>query len=159
MYEGVESEAVQPAWDDIRSLLVARNRFALATRGSSTVSHWRNSSSSDALTPAQGALRYESALALPQLLKMPGECTRCYQAAECMLYHVASENGSAQTSGVPDLFQAVIGTLKPVHLAYFKHWDRLIDLESSIGSSSRFELWTLEGKEREKSSGQCSQSL
>jgi DNA replication ATP-dependent helicase Dna2 len=136
--DGVACESVLPVWDELRSLMIARNRCALSARG-----------------PSSGPLRYDSPLGLPPVIRQPNDCQRCYQAAECMLYHAASENGTAQSSGVPDLFQQIVEALSPEHLSYFRHWDRLIELESTTGASSRPELWTLDGVQRENGTAKC----
>jgi hypothetical protein len=109
---------VEPSWPEVRSLIQGRNRIA---------------------STAQAAQRTTTApsLPLPALLRNPRECEFCFQAAECLAYHAATEAGDAQSSGVPALFTHLARGLRtPARRAYLKHWDHLLDMVSDLLSLS-----------------------
>jgi len=68
---------------------------------------------------------------LPSLLRNKSECENCYQAAECLLTHAAAEGGSGERSGAPELWAHLLTDLSATHLAYVRHWDRLLALEGA----------------------------
>lgn len=92
---------------------------------------------------------------LPSMLHSPFDCENCYQAAECMVYHIALENGTKESSGVSDLFQYHTRGLSEVHLEYLKFWSNLIDLESIATGSSQQLMWTTPSYIRECSNDKC----
>lgn len=57
-------------------------------------------------------------------------CNYCPQLQVCTLYHKSVEKGNSKSAGVGKLFDKMTGHLSAVHLEYFKHWNKLIALES-----------------------------
>lgn len=120
----VKIDFIWPMWDEIRSLILARNSLAKA------------------IAEATCKPGDEYSLArLPKMLHMDSrECNYCYAASQCMMYHGASEKevGSVhQQENGGSQYHYVMKGIHSKHLQYFKHWDRLIDLESFGQDSSR----------------------
>jgi DNA replication ATP-dependent helicase Dna2 len=88
---------------------------------------------------------------LPPMLKSDRECSYCYSASECLMYHASKENGNDTSSGISTQFNYVLKGISHKHIQYLKHWDHLIDLESIVNEDSIQRLWSLTGPEREKS--------
>lgn len=124
----IRVEYVAPTWFEIQALVIARNQLAFYLKASDSI-----------IKPTP----------LPPLLKSR-DCEFCYQASECMIYHKAIEDGSAESSGVPDLFSFVTNHLTQSNIEYFRHWDHLINLESSIVTdrTSAKKLWLVDGSDR-----------
>ncbi|KAL1306810.1 hypothetical protein AAFC00_005467 [Neodothiora populina] len=93
-------------------------------------------------------------LQLPPMLQNPHKCGRCYAKTQCFLYHKLAEGGTAETAGVKEKFDELVGKLQPVHQVFFKKWDDLLTKEESEMMKFRRELWTMLSKEREKL-GRC----
>lgn len=91
---------------------------------------------------------------LPEMLKKEHECKRCYAKNSCMLYHKALEGGTAETSGVPDLFEEKTSAMSTEDAKFFDHWDKLISLEEGDLHSYRKEIWTIASQERQ-AMGRC----
>jgi hypothetical protein len=127
----IQVDYIWPNWDEIRSLILARNSLAFAL------------SSSISVNP-------EITAKLPEMIKSSFECTYCYSASECMIYHSVLENGHAESSGIPMVYQYIMKGISPQHLTYFKKWDSLIDFEGSfIERQFQNNLWNLSSIERE----------
>ncbi|KAI8620139.1 DNA replication factor Dna2-domain-containing protein [Chytriomyces sp. MP71] len=112
--------------DDIRGLLISRNKLA------------------SAITSRQ----------LPEMLQNSHACTKCYSLNTCLVYHKAVEGGDAETSKLGSLFDANTGHLNAGHLAFFKKWERLLTKEEGDIQTLRKEVWTMTSNEREKN-GSC----
>jgi hypothetical protein len=104
-------EVISPSWSEIRALIQVRNTLAY---------HLNNGQSESGLTST-----------LPPLLRNR-TCESCFQAAECLMYHLSHEKGTEGTSGVPTLFQYLTQHVTPSQRNYFLHWDQLISLESNL---------------------------
>lgn len=131
--------------DELRALLIRRNELAY----------------------------YVQSSVLPPTLQNDRSCSWCRQLDKCTLYHKvtngvmvfdfkAFENGTAETSGMPKLFNERTAHLSKQHIRYFLHWDNLIELERDDVRHFRKEIWSLSGLEREKLGRQdylCSESL
>ncbi len=63
------------------------------------------------------------------------DCSYCYQAAECLVTHAATEGGTALSSGVQELFSYVLTGITSAQLSYYKHWDELLTLEATATGS------------------------
>lgn len=121
VYIGIENvndyhvDTVIPTWNEIRSLLIARNSLAcsLKTYTETNISHHP---------------------ILPPLLRSK-ECEYCFQAAECMTYHKIFENGTEVSSGMAEIFQELTSHITLHHGIYLNKWDRLVDLESMAQSN------------------------
>ena len=114
-------DTVVPTWHELRSLMSSRNLLAFQIKKS----------------------RDMDSRILPNMLKRSFECENCFQASECMVYHAALENGNAKSSGVTTLFSYVTNGLNAAHLAYLRHWDKLIDLEAIAVSTIHNQIWTV----------------
>ncbi|OQU96675.1 AAA domain-containing protein [Cladophialophora immunda] len=93
-------------------------------------------------------------LALPPMIKKQHLCKSCYSKAACFTYHKLSENGTAETSGLGEKFNEVVGHLSPAHQSFFKKWDDLLTKEERDSMKFRRELWTMLSSERE-TLGRC----
>lgn len=91
---------------------------------------------------------------LPPMLKQKFTCSNCSLLRTCVLYHRATENGTPDSSGIPDLFLEHSNHLNLQHIQYFLTWDRLIDLERNDTQRMKKEIWSMTSKEREKL-GRC----
>lgn len=88
-------------------------------------------------------------LALPPMLKKQHLCKACYSKVECFTYHRLVEGGDAETSGVGETFNEMVGHLKPSHADFFKKWDDLLTKEERDTMRFRRELWTMLSTERQ----------
>jgi len=77
---------------------------------------------------------------LPPLLHSVFDCSYCYQAAECLVTHAATEGGTALSSGVQELFSYVLTDITSAQLSYYKHWDELLTLEATATVSVNLPL-------------------
>ncbi|KAG6969229.1 hypothetical protein JG688_00005397 [Phytophthora aleatoria] len=69
---------------------------------------------------------------------------------ECVLHHVATENGTEGSSGLDELFTLMTKHLGEADLNYFKQWNRLIDLEQQHAEKNLRALWLQVGWKREQ---------
>ena len=97
---------------------------------------------------------------LPNLEPNTHSCTRCYVNKECMVYTAAElvcgqkqEEGREIERTHGELLQTYTRHLTPEDLAYFREWDRLIDLEADASSHSAATAWLRDSKQRERESG------
>jgi hypothetical protein len=117
-------DLILPSWLEIRALLLSRNQLAKQIQ--------------DSVENTAGKVL------LPPILNLANTCSYCYSASECMLYHSATEDGNAATtSNISTLYQFILKGINARHLQYFKHWDRLIDMEYLASQKSATEklLW------------------
>lgn len=88
---------------------------------------------------------------LPPLLGNESQCKRCYSNRECMLYAAAGAGTSTSDDQIRNgggkspssLLTSFTGHLSTKELDYFRHWDRLLDLESDAENSSIAKAWLL----------------
>ncbi|XP_056693295.1 DNA replication ATP-dependent helicase/nuclease JHS1 isoform X2 [Spinacia oleracea] len=66
---------------------------------------------------------------LPPMLKSINMCRSCRHLNACAIYHKV-HGGSAESSGLGDLFESLTDHLTTTHKVFFKQWDKLIDLEA-----------------------------
>ena len=126
--EGFDYDIITPDWEDVKQLILARNLIALYSK------------------------RAEEATSnspLPPMLRSVNECSRCFRAAECMVTHAALENGSPESSGVPELFKYSTRVMSKAHLEYIDHWSRLVELEAGVTESGLCRIWTRSGRDLE----------
>jgi hypothetical protein len=106
-----------------------------------------------------------------------------------MILHAAVEHGRADTSGVPEIFSAVVGELSAsgprpneaklnaapqetivvahskglthTHLSYIAHWNRLLSLEYSAQTlrACSYRAWTISSSVREENREPCLSAL
>jgi hypothetical protein len=145
----IKVDFIWPMWNEIKSLMISRNLLAKSINDSIC-------SVSNNYLPI-----------LPSMLKSSFECTYCYSASECMIYHASLEDGNEETSGIPLLYSYIMKGMNSKHLSFFKYWDKLIDLESkgsvsssspsSSSSSSSFSsdngIWNVSSIDRERNGG------
>jgi len=132
-------DLVVPSWLEIRSLLLSRNQLAKFIQDSITSKTQNNSCNNNKTTSIESIETLMSHLTLPPILNS-SDCTYCYNTAECFLYHGCLTDDpnalSNTTSNVTSLYSYVLKGIHAQHLQYFKHWDRLIDLEYLACNSS-----------------------
>lgn len=133
--EGLHTEVVTCEPRELRHLVLARNRYAIAQADSDRLG------------------------TLPAPLRNPGECNKCYSSASCMLVQKALEGGSEEESGTPQLFSASTDHLLPHHLAYFRSWDSMIEAEAKAAERGRRRIWLRTGRVTEEDTGQCLSGL
>ncbi len=129
--EDVKVDLIWPLWLEIRALMISRNSLAKSLRNSITAP-------------------YESQTTLPPMIRSTYECSYCYSATECMIYHTAIENGDEQTSGLPELYQFIMKGITAKRLEYFKTWDKLIDLEYLATEGNMADIWSTLSIHRER---------
>ena len=89
------------------------------------------------------------------MLRNDRDCSGCFQASECILYHAALEDGTRSTSGAPQLFDDILSALNPLHLSYIKHWECLLDLEQAATKATNNKIWSTSSEVRENRGDQC----
>lgn len=89
---------------------------------------------------------------IPQMLRSPMTCGRCFQLKNCSLTHRALENGTAETSGLGGVFEQSTGHLTEDHLEYFREWYHMISIE--YRNHEQKDLWALSSWDRERK-GDC----
>jgi len=109
-------EVIIPTWLEMKALIQIRNSLATSIRKMKKKS---------------------CASALPPMLRRQ-TCEWCFQAAECMVYHKASAVGDnlTESSGVPVLYEYLTAGITSEHIAYFTHWDQLLDLEEAASDKN-----------------------
>lgn len=134
-----KSDYIFPKWCDIKALVQSRNNLAMYLHALS-----------DAKLQLQG-------VRLPPLIRSPSCCETCFQAAECMHYHLAIEGGDEKTSGVPELFNYITSGLKSDDISYLQHWERLLNLENASLSlkNRQSEIWTKPAMWKMRSTSGC----
>jgi len=60
------------------------------------------------------------------------------------------ENGTKETTHIPDLFEQRTSHLSQNHLNYFEEWDRMISREEGDVNRLRKQIWTTYSEERQK---------
>ena len=98
---------------------------------------------------------------LPTLNPKISECERCYKNRECMMYASSSSASANQlTTGHRRLAEHFTSHLNEADLTYFRHWDRLIDLERHASSKDKStKSWLVKASEKEMADGDCISSL
>ncbi|KAK5074350.1 DNA replication endonuclease-helicase Dna2 [Lithohypha guttulata] len=95
---------------------------------------------------------------LPPMLRKEHLCKSCYAQTACFTYHKLIEGGTAETSGLRDVFDNNVSHLRPQHQVFFKQWDELLTKEERDCMRFRRELWTMLSREREQV-GRCFSSV
>lgn len=113
---------VPPLRDEIRGLIIGRNNLATA---------------------------FQDAGNLPPMIKNLQTCQRCYSINACTIYHKSVERGTPQSSGLGKLFDDKTSHLDDGHIAFFRKWDELIQLEEGDIHKLRRSIWTTGSKEKE----------
>ena len=117
--------------DEIRSILIARNRLA------------------EELAQPQK---------LPQQIRNEHLCKKCFQVNSCVMHHKLLENGTIETSSVPKMFEQITFHLKKErdfeYSEFFRKWQNLITLEEEETIKIRSELWRFDSEKRSRQ-GRC----
>ncbi|KAL8160935.1 hypothetical protein V2J09_012424 [Rumex salicifolius] len=88
---------------------------------------------------AHDILKAFSSQQLPPMLRSPNICKGCRHVNVCTIYHKVN-GGTADSSGLGELFDSLTDHLAASHITFLKHWDRLIDLEAK-GMQFGKNLW------------------
>ncbi|CAL1401678.1 unnamed protein product [Linum trigynum] len=78
---------------------------------------------------------------LPPMLQSPGTCRTCRHLDVCTIYHKV-HGGSAEESGLGDVFESNVRHLTAGHHTFLRHWDRLTDLEAKETQLGKNEIWS-----------------
>ena len=166
----VAMEVVALCNRDVRELIYHRNRMAdylnslrtptmASPEGKRAAAEDVRSSEKAALPGPASSSPATTLLSLPTSRgQAASECSRCYQREVCTLMHAAVEGGSQQSSGMPEeLWHETTSHLGAdgVDLSYYKHWIQLVFVEMYPASSSKREILSMSGRERERSSSDC----
>ncbi|CAJ1958757.1 unnamed protein product [Sphenostylis stenocarpa] len=92
---------------------------------------------------------------LPPMLQSPSICRGCRHLNVCGIYHKAN-GGSAESSGLGEIFYSLTNHMTSSHTNFLGHWDRLIDLEAKETELLKKEVWQSHSAKSSNSSGLCS---
>ncbi|BGP51084.1 DNA replication endonuclease-helicase Dna2 [Rhodotorula kratochvilovae] len=175
---------VQAARNEIRGLILARNRFATFLHRRMTLSPsgapastQRSAIEVQPSSPATAAESDDEAelwdevdvpacsvdpdeadkALLPPPIDDERSCKKCYVRDACMLFRRADgELAISEDDQDPLqlLYEDKTGHLTDVHAAFFQQWERLISFEEQELVRFKKEIWTLTAEEREKA-GRC----
>ena len=115
---------VEATRNDVRGLIMARNRLASAMQNRHT---------------------------LPAMIKNLHSCQSCAMNDACLLFHKSVENGDGVSSGLSAWFDMKTNHLNDNATAMFSHWQRLIDLEEDDIDYIRRDIWRIPAELRELS--------
>lgn len=118
---------IPPLRDEVRGLITGRNTLAAA---------------------------FKDSLHLPPMIKNLHTCQRCYSVDACVVHHKSLERGTAQSSGLGQIFEDKTDHLNDDHLEFFRKWEELIRLEEGDIHRLRRDIWTVDSYTKEKS-GRC----
>lgn len=90
---------------------------------------------------------------VPELVRSSA-CDYCYTRDLCMMYTKLADDEGAKNSGF-DEFDAVTGHMTPADSAFYKHWEKLLNLEENFILKVAKELWIFNGLERENINGKA----
>lgn len=167
--ESSSMSRIAPTYNEIKQMVQQRNRLA------SYIHRARNPARPDAdandMTPPMASQAMEES-GLPNLLRNPFKCGRCYAQESCFSYHSLVEGGTSESAGMIDdrkkdhsvHWNEAIGHLQLENKndigraetlkRWFTKWDKLLTFEESDQSRLRKELWTMSSSERE-AAGRC----
>ena len=95
-------ECISPQWSEVRALVLSRNKLAVSLKRMRGVSVYLHTYINFTFTPICLTYQLSKHTAenytgqLPPLLKSPS-CKWCFSAAECMVYHRATEKFSSNS--------------------------------------------------------------
>lgn len=118
---------IPPLRDEVRGLIIGRNTLAAA---------------------------FKDARHLPPMLKNLHVCQRCYSIDSCVIHHKSLERGDSRTSGLGKIFDDKTNHLNDAHVAFFRKWEDLIQLEQGDIHRFRRDIWEAESLPKEKQ-GRC----
>lgn len=94
---------------------------------------------------------------MPDVIYDQGQCDRCYQKSECMLYYrlydtyvkeSQGEDGGSTANKARFMVETEHVTEKDSQ--FFNYWDALLTKEGADGAVFKREVWTMMSKDREK---------
>ncbi|DBA90758.1 TPA: DNA replication endonuclease-helicase Dna2, variant 2 [Trebouxia sp. C0004] len=91
---------------------------------------------------------------LPEVIRDPWACDKCFQKAACALSHKACERGNEESSGLGESYNELTGHITEASGEFFQHWLRLVELEEAPLMGKRAEIWASSGMDRERA-GRC----
>lgn len=167
-----EMHRISRSRNEVRSLIIGRNELA----------HYLRHNPSRLAKPDPEATQTDRVRVLPPTIDSEYKCRRCYAVDGCMLFRRAIENivepkeesntsnedvsklSAAEAQGtdlvlarrtpIADVYEQKTSHLTPVHLDFFRKWDRLLNLEEEDAVRKRREMWTMSAEQREKA-GRC----
>jgi DNA replication ATP-dependent helicase Dna2 len=158
---------VAPPIREVRQMIQQRNRLATYIF---RARHPQQNAQND--PPDALASQLVKGSDLPNLLKSPYKCSKCYAQKSCFTYHALKEDGTVETAGMADdskknhslVWQEAVGHLltsktqdagrvEELRKWYMK-WDRLLTFEEGDQFRMRKELWTMSSAERQRV-GRC----
>jgi DNA replication ATP-dependent helicase Dna2 len=158
---------IAPPVREVRQMIQQRNRLAVYIFRARQP---QQSASDDQPDPLASQIVEGSDL--PNLLKTPFKCSKCYAQQSCFTYHALKENGTAETAGMVDdnkknhsrIWQESVGHLLQsktqgagrveILRKWYTKWDRLLTFEEGDQIQMRRELWTMSSAQRQKV-GRC----
>jgi DNA replication ATP-dependent helicase Dna2 len=158
---------VAPPIREVRQMIQQRNRLAMYIFRARHPHQNKANDQPDAL-----ASQVVEGSDLPNLLKTPFKCNKCYAQQSCFTYHALKENGTAETAGMADdnkknhslVWQEAVGHLLQSRTQdagrvetlrrWYTKWDRLLTFEEGDQFRMRKELWTMSSAERQRV-GRC----
>jgi DNA replication ATP-dependent helicase Dna2 len=78
---------------------------------------------------------------LPPMLQSRS-CRTCSIRSSCFLYHRVKEDGTADSSGLPEEFALDTGHMSVRDATFFRHWDNLLGLEERRARQQLARLWS-----------------
>ncbi|PRQ72091.1 AAA domain-domain containing protein, partial [Rhodotorula toruloides] len=152
---------VQAARNEIRGLILARNRFATFLHRRMTLTPSEDEDDAlwgDVDVPVSSQVEGAELALLPPPIDDERSCKKCYVGDACMLYRKAVDGDEAICDDETDPLQLIYAGktdhITPAHANFFKHWERLISLEEQELVRFKKEIWTLQAEEREQL-GRC----
>ncbi|KAF7732134.1 Tripartite DNA replication factor [Apophysomyces ossiformis] len=116
---------------ELRALMMARNSLAVAMK---------------------------SGRGLPPMIKNLHSCQHCAMNDACLIYHKSIENGTSKSSGLEKWFDKRTEHITDSGAAFFRHWQRLIDMEEDDIDNIRKDIWNMTASTREMT-GKCFENM
>ncbi|KAL7342171.1 AAA domain-containing protein [Rhodotorula toruloides] len=152
---------VQAARNEIRGLILARNRFATFLHRRMTLTPSEDEDDAlwgDADFPVSSQVEGAELALLPPPIDDERSCKKCYVGDACMLYRKAVDGDDMICDDETDPLQLIYAEktdhVTAAHAEFFKQWERLISLEEQELVRFKKEIWTLQAEEREQL-GRC----
>ncbi|CAL1710756.1 unnamed protein product [Somion occarium] len=148
---------VPAARNEIRALVIARNRMAAYMMRRTRSKTWRHRSHENTQAihvDAREEVNIEAEPFLPSTIDDARICGKCYVLDTCMLYRKAVEGVIDDHSDIADMYALKTSHLTPTQTTFFKKWEALISMEEQDLIKFRKEIWTMGAEEREEK-GRC----
>lgn len=97
---------------------------------------------------------------LPSVMK-GSVCDRCDVQTECMTIHHLLEDGTSESSGLPEnrFSELTLHLNKPLYKDFYNYWDILITKEELLLTKLKKDLWLMTAKQREQINGRALANL